>query len=216
MSRRLLRSGVLAAVLIGFSISADVAAQRTSTAPPPQSAEQAIASWKAKPREVAQQMIKKYGTPQEVTANRLIWHNNGPWKFTELVNEEIPHTFPVPHHDMLYQVIDYRVDPDDADELLTYDGSVVLERTKGELAARCDKEEANFLAINLANDIATGKRSVADARRFYAESMAQMMKTGEPNEYLKGFRFTVPKGDQGDRDKPSGTVSTSGPAQERR
>ena len=204
MSRRLLRSGVFAALLIGFALSVAIGAQRTSTAPP-QSAEQAIASWKAKPREVAQQMIKKYGAPQEVTANRLIWHNNGPWKFTELVNEEIPHTFPVPHHDMLYQTIDYRVDPSDADELLTYDGSVVLERTKGELAARCDKEEANFLAINLANDIATGKRSVEDARRFYAESMAQMMKTGQPNEYLKGFRFTVAKGDQGDRDKPFGS-----------
>ena len=147
-------------------------------------------------------MIKKYGAPQEVTANRLIWHNNGPWKFTELVNEEIPHTFPVPHHDMLYQVIDYRVDPADADEVLTYDGSVVLERTKGELAARCDKEEANFLAINLAHEVAEGKRSVADARRFYADSMMQLMKTGKPNEYLQGFRFAVPKGDQGDRDRP--------------
>jgi hypothetical protein len=85
--------------------------------------------------------------------------------------------------------------------LLTYDGSVILERTKGELAARCDKEEANFLAINLAHDVATGKRSVNDARRFYADSIEQMMKTGQPNDYLKGFRFTVAKGDQGDRDK---------------
>lgn len=202
MSSRQVRSAALAAVLIAFSMSAAVGAQRASSVPAAQSVEQTIAGWKAKPREVAQQMIKKYGAPQEVTANRLIWHNNGPWKFTELVNEEIPHTFPVPHHDMLYQVIDYRVDPADADEVLTYDGSVVLERTKGELAARCDKEEANFLAINLAHEVAEGKRSVADARRFYADSMMQLMKTGKPNEYLQGFRFAVPKGDQGDRDRP--------------
>jgi hypothetical protein len=202
MSSRQVRSAALAAVLIAFSISAAAGAQRTSSVPAPQSAEQTIAAWKAKPREVAQQMIKKYGAPQEVTANRLIWHNNGPWKFTELVNEEIPHTFPVPHHDMLYQVIDYRVDPADADEVLSYDGSVVLERTKGELAARCDKEEANFLAINLAHEVAEGQRSVADARRFYADSMMQLMKSGKPTEYLQGFRFTVAKGDQGDRDRP--------------
>jgi len=173
-------------------------------------AEQVIASWKAKPAEVARTMIKKHGQPQKVTANRLVWHRNGPWKISELVNEEIPHNFPMPHADMLYQSVAYRIDPDDADELLQYDGSVILERTKGELAARCDKEEANFLAINLAHEIATGKRKVDDARRFYAESIQTMMKTGKPNDYLQGFRFTPPSGDQGDRDKPFGPVGTTG------
>jgi hypothetical protein len=155
-------------------------------------------------------MIKKYGQPQEVTSKRLVWHQNGPWRFTELVNEEIPHSFPMPHTDMLYQSIAYRIEPEDADELIQYDGSIILERTKGEIAARCDKEEANFLAINLAHEIATGKRSVDDARRFYAESIQMMMKTGKPNEYLQGFRFTPPTGDQGDRDKPFGPAGTTG------
>lgn len=40
-----------------------------------------------------------------------------------------------------------------------------VERTRGELAARCDKEEMNYLALNLANDIATGKVDVDEARR---------------------------------------------------
>lgn len=69
------------------------------------SADQVIAKWKSTPRDVAKTMIAKYGQPQEVTANRLIWHNDGPWKLTELVNEEIPHDFPMPHKDMLYQAI---------------------------------------------------------------------------------------------------------------
>src|SRR5919106_1419851 len=103
-----------------------------------------------------------------------------------------------------------RIDPEDADELIRYDGSIILERTKGEIAARCDKEEANFLAINLAHEIATGKRSVDEARRFYAESIQTMMKTGKPNEYLQGFRFTPPTGDQGDPDKPFGPAGPTG------
>jgi hypothetical protein len=173
------------------------------------SAETVIQGWKPMPRQVAQKMIAKYGQPSEVAAQRLIWHGNGPWKRTELVNEEIAHDFPMPHKDMLKQVINYRIDSDDADELAEYDGSVILERTKGELAARCDKEEANFLAINLAHDISNGKRDVGDARRFYAESIAALMK-GKPNEYVQGFRFTVARGDQGDRDKPFGPVGTSG------
>jgi hypothetical protein len=185
-------------------------AQQPSSAGSSPRAEHVIASWKPKPAEVARTMIKKYGQPQEVTSNRLVWHRNGPWKFTELVNEEIPHSFPMPHTDMLYQSIAYRIEPEDADELIQYDGSIILERTKGEIAARCDKEEANFLAINLAHEIAAGKRSVEDARRFYAESIQVMMKSGKPNEYLQGFRFTPPTGDQGDRDKPFGPVGTPG------
>jgi hypothetical protein len=195
---------------IAVSAAAVLAQQPSSSTGPTARAEQVIASWKAKPAEVARTMIKKYGQPQEVTANRLVWHNNGPWKFSELVNEEIAHSFPMPHTDMLYQSIAYRIDPEKADELIQYDGSVILERTKGEIAARCDKEEANFLAINLAHEIATGKRGVDDSRRFYAESIQTMMKTGKPNEYLQGFRFTPPSGDQGDRDKPFGPVGTTG------
>jgi len=173
------------------------------------SAESAIRAWKPMPQQVAQKLIAKYGQPDEIAANRLIWHNKGPWKQTELVNEEVPHDFPMPHKDMLKQTVAYRIDPEHADDLLEYDGSVILERTKGEIAARCDKEEANFLALNLADDIARGKRQVDDARRFYAESIAALMK-GQPNEYVKGLRFRPASGDQGDRDKPFGPVGTTG------
>jgi hypothetical protein len=170
---------LLASTVVMFAVGAavGVAQQPASSGGSSPRAEQVIASWKAKPAEVARTMIKKYGPPQEVTSNRLVWHANGSWKFTELVNEEIPHSFPMPHTDMLYQSIAYRIDPEDADELIQYDGSVILERTKGEIAARCDKEEANFLAINLAHEIATGKRTVDDARKFYAESIETLMKT---------------------------------------
>src|SRR5918994_1885664 len=95
--------------------------QPSSSAGSPARAEQVIASWKAKPAEVARTMIKKYGQPQEMTSNRLVWHGNGPWKYSELVNEEIPHSFPMAHTDMLYQSIGYRIDPDKADELIQYD-----------------------------------------------------------------------------------------------
>lgn len=162
-----------------------------------------LAGWKAKPKEAAMKLIQKYGPPQEMTANRMIWNNAGPWKFTELVNEEIPHDFPVPHVDFLYQAIPHKVVPADADELLAYDGSVILERTKGMMAARCDKEEPNFLAINLAHDIITKKRTVEDARKFYAESMMMLMKDGKPNDYQTGFKFQVATGDQGDKDTPA-------------
>jgi hypothetical protein len=99
-----------------------VGAAAQSSAPQPKSpgspnASQVIATWKATPQDVAKKMIAKYGQPQEVTANRLVWHNNGPWKYSELVNEEVAHDFPMPHKDALRQVINYKIAADKADEL---------------------------------------------------------------------------------------------------
>ncbi|MBA3296169.1 MAG: hypothetical protein H0U19_04480 [Acidobacteria bacterium] len=153
-------------------------------------------SWKAEPKALAQKIVAKYGMPQEASANRLIWMNNGPWKWSELVNEEIQHDFPMPHHDMFYQAIAWKVPADKFDELAEYDGSIIVERTKGEVGARCDKEEANFLAINLAYDVVTGKRSSKDARKAYTEAIAEM----KHPDYMKGFVFTPPSGMQGDPD----------------
>lgn len=117
-----------------------------------------------------------------------------------MLKEEIEHNFPMPHKDVMEQVIDYKAPPEKFDELARYDGSVIVERTRGELSARCDKEGANFLAINLAHEVVEGKRSVDDARKFYAETMKAAM-AGKTSEYMQGFTFKTPKGGTADPDQ---------------
>lgn len=160
--------------------------------------EDRIEKWKEQPKKIARQMIGLYGQPDEITDRRLIWHNNGPWKRSVLINEEIPHRFPDPHHDSLLQVIAYRVPPEFASQLLQFDGSVVIERTRGELAARCDSERANYLALNLAHEIIIGKKRVDEARVFYAEAVQKK----RHQEYLEGFLFQLPTSEQADPDEP--------------
>lgn len=150
-----------------------------------------IAAWPQTSRDVAETIVGKYGPPSEVTATRLIWHNNGPWKRTIVYRDAVPHNFPMPHPDLLEQVVDYRAPLDRYDELAMYDGSVIVERTKGEMAARCDAEGANFLALNLANEVATGSRTVEEARRMYGEQI-RMMKNGQMTPYTSGLMFTPP------------------------
>jgi hypothetical protein len=82
-----------------------------------------------------------------------------------------------------------------------YDGSVIAERTKGELSARCDKEEANFLALNLANDIATGKKTVAEARQYYARAVSDLM-AGKKDPYVQKLQFS-PQRRTADADRPA-------------
>jgi hypothetical protein len=77
---------------------------------------------------------------------------------------------------------------------------VIVERTKGEISARCDAEAANFLALNLSHDIITGKRTIEDAREFYAEKIKGRMK-GESDPYIESLQFQVPKQDTMDPDE---------------
>jgi hypothetical protein len=166
--------------------------------------EQTLSGWMSQPREVARTMIAKYGLPHTASGNMMVWHNNGPWKMTVLENVMIPHNFPMPHHDMLYQCIDYPVPESLFDDLAHFDGSVIVERTRGTLGARCDNEEANFLAINLAKDIIMNDRSVSGAREFYADAIEAKMSARTDStqaRYLNGFTFDVYSSDYGDRDR---------------
>lgn len=160
-----------------------------------------VADWPETPRKVATEVMAKYGLPNEGTPNMLVWYNNGPWKRTILYRHEVAHKFPKMHTDLLQQSIDYRVPNDKFDDLAAYDGSVVAERTNGELSARCDKEGANFLALNLANDVIRGRKTVEEARRFYANAIKTFTESGKMAPYMMGLKFDVAKGGTADADK---------------
>lgn len=159
-----------------------------------------IADWPETSKKIAKTIEDKYGDPDEKTASMLVWHNKGPWKRTIVWRDTVAHHFPMPHPDLLEQVIDYKVPLDKYDDLAMYDGSVIVERTKGEISARCDKEGANMLALNLAHEVATGVRSVKDARAFYAKTIKNFM-AGQSSPYMERFLFTVPKGGTADADR---------------
>lgn len=203
--RRLRLLTIAAAATAGLSLAA--CANMPGTMPgmssgplTPDRAQAMMAGWPESSRMAAMDMMQKYGSPQEVTPTMMMWRDNGPWKWTIVRSTEIPHNFPMPHPDVMEQAIDYRVPPEMFDELAMYDGSVIAERTRGELSARCDKEGANFLAINLANDVATRRRSVAEARQYYAAAMKTFMSAGRMDPYMQRLQFQPPAGGAGDPD----------------
>ncbi len=75
-----------------------------------------------------------------------------------------------------------------------------MDRTTGEAAGRCDSEAANFLTLNLMHDIVTGKTSVEEARKTYAEQMAAYT-LGRSAPYAERFQFAVPEGGTEDSDE---------------
>jgi hypothetical protein len=148
-----------------------------------------IVDWSSEAKEIAQLIRDKYGDPDEVTDSMLIWHNNGPWKRTIVHRDPVPHQFPKPHLDGVQQFVDYDVPIDKYDDLAAFDGSVVAERTNGELSARCHDEEANFLALNLAHDIITGRKTVKEAREAYKQAMLDY-RANKAVAYMEGLQFS--------------------------
>lgn len=196
-SRQTARSGNSSSAALGAMQNADRQAGHKS----PDDLMSMIASWPEVSKKAAQQVMQKYGPPRGVTPGMLVWENTGPWKRTIVYRDPVTHKFPMAHEDVLEQFIDYKIPADKFDDLASYDGSVIAERTKGELSARCDKEEMNFLAINLAHDVATGAKTIEAARAAYAKA-AMAFKNGEKPEETQGFLFDVPTGGTGDPDQP--------------
>jgi hypothetical protein len=168
-----------------------------ASAPRQQNVESTIASWPASAQQAARQTISKYGPPNEVTNDTLVWNENGPWEKTIVHRQETDHNFPAPHKDVLEQTVTMRVPPENVEDLTRFDGSLLVNRTRGTITAICDREEMNFAAINLANDIVQGKRSVEQARDLLARTAAEV-KNGQRPDLVQRFQFDVPRAKTGD------------------
>lgn len=165
-------------------------------------AEKLIADWPAQPRLGALQMIAKYGEPKEATSERLIWRDQGPYKRITVTRMADPHDFPLPHMDFVEHTIHYDVPADKVSAITAYDGSVTVDRTKGEMSARCDLEGHNILSLNLANDIVTGKQSTEGARKAFGEIVVQDT-LGQQPAYVTALQFKPAMAKAGaDADKP--------------
>jgi hypothetical protein len=204
-----MRTWVLMLAVSGCATSATPPAQMgsavtevASTKLTQQNLQKHTASWPEASKQAMRLMVDKYGQPDETTATQLVWHEAKPWKRVIVHAHEVQHNFPRPHFDVLEQVISYRVPVNKFDDLAAFDGSLSTDRTAGELTSRCDREEINMLAVNVANEIATGQRTVEDGRRFTAQTAAAFM-AGESTDYTQKLLFAPPAPERArDRDRP--------------
>ena len=155
--------------------------------------------WPEESREAAQLVLDAYGEPHEINDSALTWYAVGPWKRIVATKVFYDHLFPAPHIDSVESFIDYRVPVEKFSELAEFDGSVIVERTAGEVSARCHDEQANCLALNLMHDIVTGTKSPQAAREYYAKEFADYRRK-KPTPYMEGLRFT-PAGESKDPDE---------------
>lgn len=158
-----------------------------------------IRDWPEESREAARLVLDQYGEPDEVTDSQLTWHRPGQWKRIVASKAFYRHNFPAPHIDAVESVIDYKVPVEKFTPLAEFDGSVVVERTAGEVSARCHDEQANNLALNLMHDIVTGAKTVEEARHYYAKEFADYRRK-KPTPYMEKLHFIPEARDAADPD----------------
>jgi hypothetical protein len=202
---RLGTTGRAVAQGIAHTLKGDYTSQKGEReAAPAEHVKKILENWPGPQKNVANQMIAKYGYPNEATPTRLFWYENDPWKRTELTSDHIVHHWPTVHTDFLTQVINYRVPPDKFDDIAKFDGSILLDRTKGEAAGRCDSESANVLGLNMVHEISTGKRTWEEARTTAQESTVAY-NLGRSAPYAERLLFEVPQ--EGTEDADESAVS---------
>jgi hypothetical protein len=152
--------------------------------------EKHLAGWPEARRKLAATLIEKYGAPQEATPHALIWLEKAPWKRMVLHRVGVKHNFPSAHEDVLEQTVNYRVPVEKASDLVKYNGSLVVDCTLGELSAHCDSEPQNTIALNIADDIVTGNRTVDEGQAYHAQ-MVRALQTHVAEAYPRKLKFKL-------------------------
>ena len=168
------------------------------------------ADWPEAAKAAAADMLRKYGPPQEATDRLLIWRDNGPWKRTVVHRNGADHAFATPHKDVLEQVVEYKVPLNFFNALAVYNGSVLADRTRGELTAHCDRETTNFLALNLAHDIIRGRLTAEQAREAHTSALQELM-AGKSPDYSQKLMIGSPQGELADPDTPTVPGTSTNP-----
>lgn len=155
---------------------------------PPSAAEKAIRHWSEGPRATARLMIAEYGAPDSASWRALRWIGNGPWAKTIVHRSAWPRVFGPRKRDWLEQTVSLFVPEAAVADLQGFDERIEINRPEAQVSARSPSEATNILLLNLARDIAAGKRDVRSAREFAARAEA-LAKEGKSSIYRERLLF---------------------------
>lgn len=150
-------------------------------------ADAVVANWWPGSARAARRLIERYGVPDEVHPEHLVWRGNGPWARTVVRNVTPPYG-PAEDLGVVEQAVSYPLSPGQVVDLRAYDLRLDYERGARELAARSDREEVNFLRLNLADDIVNLRMRPEQAQHLHARIL-ELENSGKSSPYMQGLRF---------------------------
>jgi len=148
---------------------------------------QTISGWPGISQRVAEFIMNKYGVPDQLFADKLIWNDNGPWQQTIVYRNGQSRD----DEDVISQTINYDIPRRTAAQLAKMDIGLAVDRRHAELSATSDSEETNFLAINMAIYVVSGKYTPAQALNLYTRTIA-LAEEGKSSASREKFLFPRP------------------------
>jgi len=138
--------------------------------------------WRIGPKKEYHKIVTRFGNPSFVNSipnGAAVWKRfkkDCPFVRLMVVDESVPHDTPGPHCDYTYITINYHIDPKKLMDVLAISDSLMYDKLKEELTARCATLEKTMATLVLADkvhkDIITNSQ-VADGityKRYIAES----------------------------------------------
>lgn len=136
----------------------------------------------------AKELITKYGNPTEVTSDKLIWRNFAPFKEIIVHRNLYSSYFPLLHQNAVEHVIDYKAASDRVTNVWNYNGSVVLDRTQGQMSSFGPNEEMNVLSMNLTHKIMSGEINEDRAKVIHGQETLDFL-NGEKSSLTQSLLF---------------------------
>jgi hypothetical protein len=152
-------------------------------------ADHVVAGWADDARFAARALLEKYGAPDEVHSSRIVWSARGPWKKTTVHDAPPPYAgSETAELEVVEQTLAYPLKPEQADLLKPFGRTLAFDSVTGELTVRSDRESVNFLRVNLADEVVTGRLTAEQAKEAHARILA-LEAAGKATGYTTGLRF---------------------------
>ena len=146
-----------------------------------------VTDWPSASALAARRLIAQYGVPDVVQADRLSWVDNRPWKRT-VVRRMAPADIEPGDHAAVFQTVEFPLTLTQASALRAFDPRLSYDHATMELGSRSEREETNFLRLNLANDIINARMTPDQARGLFAQIL-RLEAAGKSASYLQVLFF---------------------------
>jgi len=154
----------------------------------PVDARSVVSNWPATPKKAALALLEKYGEPDKTSNQRLLWMGRPPWARVAIYRSVGANAFGVARSDLVENMVRYHVPRDKAAALKRFDKRLWADARGGLLAAFGESEQDNMLTLNLASEIAAGRRSVASAVNYRRLARLKAM-AGKTSDYARRLRL---------------------------
>lgn len=147
-------------------------------------AEKIARGWPEPSRLQARAMIEKYGNPDRRDEASMTWFGLFGGRRTVVHRAE-------PGELLIEQAVLYRVPAAKVGDLTSFDPRITVSRKTSEMSVRTDSVKTNLLTLNLAHEIASGFKTVDEARDFRDKQM-RLAEAGKTSRYRESLIFEKP------------------------